>query len=76
MPWTQRTNSLLCHQAVLATSDQGRDGGALGDLMKGFLEKEEVCTLSQKVKIRSNKNPRNSKQVHENSNITGHSETQ
>lgn len=49
-------------------NDQGRDGGrtgALGVLMKGFLEKEEVCTLSQEGKIRRNKNHRNSKQVHE-----------
>lgn len=68
-------DSLLCHQVVLATSDQGREGGgtgALGAFMKGFLEKEEV-----EAKIRRNKNHRNSKQVHGNSpHITGPSETQ
>lgn len=69
-------DSLLCHQSVLATNDQGWDGGALGIFMKGLLEKEQVCTLSQEVKIRRNKNHTNSKQVHETlPNIISHPET-
>lgn len=72
-------DSLLRHQLVLVTVVRAGMGDlqeCWGVLRKGFLE-EEVCKLSQEVKIRRNRNLRNSKQVSEDlPNSTGHPETQ